>query len=56
MTKSGNPVMTAKPMASPLRAKPGPEVAVIPKEPAKDAPMAAVMAAISSSAWKVTTP
>ena len=35
---------------------PGPELDVTPSEPAKEAPMAAQMAAISSSAWKVMTP
>ena len=32
--------MTARPMASPLRARPGPDVEVTPSEPEKDAPMA----------------
>ena len=35
---------------------PGPEVVVMPSEPANDAPRAAPMPAISSSAWKVVTP
>ena len=35
---------------------PGPLVEVIASEPANDAPIAAPIAAISSSAWKVTTP
>ena len=48
--------MTASPKASPLRATPWPEVEVMAIEPPKAAPMAAQMAAISSSAWKVTTP
>ncbi len=47
---------TAKPSASVLRAMPGPEVVVMARAPAYDAPIAEVMAAISSSAWKVITP
>ena len=35
---------------------PGPEVVVTPRRPAKAAPMAAPMPAISSSAWNVVTP
>ena len=55
-TTSGSSTMTARPMASDLRAMPGPEEAVSPSAPPKEAPMAAPMAAISSSAWKVRTP
>ena len=47
---------TARPMASVLSAMPGPEVVVMARQPAKDAPITEVMAAISSSAWKVITP
>jgi hypothetical protein len=55
-TISGSSVITAKFMASDLRAMPGPEEAVTPRAPPKEAPIAAQTAAISSSAWKVTTP
>ena len=54
-TTSGSSVMTAKPMASDLRLMPGPDVVVTPSEPEKEAPMAELTPAISSSAWKVTT-
>ncbi len=53
---SGSSVATASPIASVLRAIPGPELDVTPRDPAYDAPIAAQAAAISSSAWKVTTP
>ena len=53
---SGSSVEIARPMASPLRAIPGPEVPVMPRVPAKEAPIAEQMAAISSSDWIVTTP
>ena len=43
-------------MASDLSAIPGPEVVVTPSAPPYEAPMAEVAPAISSSAWKVTTP
>ncbi len=43
-------------MASVLSAMPGPLEAVTPMAPPNAAPMAEVMAAISSSAWKVRTP
>ena len=43
-------------MVSDFSATPGPEVLVTPSEPAKDAPSAAPMPAISSSAWKVVMP
>jgi hypothetical protein len=42
-------------MASPLSAMPGPLEHVTPMAPPKEAPMAAVAAAISSSAWIVRT-
>ncbi len=53
---SGSSVATARPSASVLSATPAPELEVTPKAPANEAPMAEQMAAISSSAWKVTTP
>ena len=56
MTSSGSSVITARPMASDFSAMPGPEVVVTPRLPAKEAPMAAPMPAISSSAWNVVTP
>ena len=40
----------AKPIASPFNAKPGPDVVVIAKSPANEAPIADVTPAISSSA------
>ena len=46
----------ARPIASPLRAMPGPLEAVTPIAPPNAAPIAAQMAAISSSAWNVRTP
>ena len=49
-TTSGSSVITARPMASPLSARPGPDVPVTASWPAKLAPMAAQHAAISSSA------
>ena len=56
MTSSGSSVITARPMVSDFSARPGPEVVVTPSAPAKAAPRAAPMPAISSSAWKVVTP
>ena len=52
---SGSSAITASPMPSPLSAMPGPLEAVTPRAPPKDAPMAEVTAAISSSAWNVRT-
>src|SRR4029077_6707547 len=52
----GSSTATAKPMASVFKAIPGPEVVVIASAPEYEAPIADVMAAISSSAWKVRTP
>src|SRR5213075_256464 len=52
---SGSSVITARPIASVLRARPGPDDAVTPSEPANDAPIEAEIAAISSSAWNVVT-
>ena len=55
-TTSGSSVAIARPSISVLSAKPGPEVDVTPSAPAYAAPIAAPIAAISSSAWKVITP
>ena len=52
---SGSSVEMARPMASVLSAMPGPDDEVTPSDPPNEAPMAAQAAAISSSAWKVTT-
>ena len=52
----GSSVITARPIASPLSAMPGPLVAVTAMAPPNAAPMADVIAAISSSAWNVRTP
>ena len=46
----------ARPIASPFNANPGPEVVVMAKSPANEAPIAEVTPAISSSAWKAFTP
>ena len=56
MTSSGSSVITARPIASDFSAMPGPEVVVTPSCPQNDAPIAAPMPAISSSAWSVVTP
>jgi len=55
MITSGSSAITARPMPSCLRAIPGPEVPVAPMAPPNEAPIAAVTAAISSSAWKAVT-
>jgi hypothetical protein len=55
-TTSGSSSITARPIASDFSETPGPDVLVTPRLPAYDAPMAAPMPAISSSAWKVVTP
>ena len=52
----GSSVAMARPSISVLRAIPGPELDVTPRAPAYAAPIAAPIAAISSSAWKVRTP
>ena len=52
----GNSVIVARPIASPFKAIPGPLLAVTPNFPAKDAPIALTIPAISSSAWKVLIP
>jgi len=54
-TTSGSSAVTARPMPSLLSAMPGPLEAVTPIAPPKEAPIAAVTAAISSSAWIVRT-
>ena len=56
MMINGSSVMAARPMASALRATPGPLVPVRPIAPPKAAPMEDPTAEISSSAWKVLTP
>ncbi len=53
---SGSSRLTASPIVSALSAMPGPEEVVTPSAPPKEAPSAAPMPAISSSAWKVVTP
>ena len=55
MTIIGSSVITARPMPSPLSAMPGPLLAVTAIAPANAAPIVAVIAAISSSAWNVST-
>ena len=55
MITSGSSVMRARPIASVFRAMPGPLDPVMPRAPEKEAPMAAEIAAISSSAWNVVT-
>ena len=56
ITTRGSSTTTASPSASLFSASPGPLVPVSASEPPKAAPIAAPIAAISSSAWKVTTP
>ena len=56
ITSSGSSVITARPIVSDFSAMPGPDVVVTPSAPANDAPRAAPMPAISSSAWNVVTP
>ena len=53
---SGSSVITARPMVSDFSETPGPDVVVMPSAPPNDAPIAAPMPAISSSAWNVRTP
>ena len=55
-TTMGSSTITASPSDSLFRARPGPLVPVRPSDPPNAAPMAAPIAAISSSAWKVLTP
>ena len=47
----GVSVMAPKPMFSGIRLKPGPEVAVIERAPAQEAPSTEAMLASSSSIW-----
>ena len=56
MTSKGNSREMAKPIVSDLRSSPGPLVVVTPRDPAYEAPSAALTPAISSSAWNVRTP
>ncbi len=53
---SGSSSATASEMVSPLSATPGPVVVVTPSAPPYEAPSAAPIAAISSSACMVVTP
>ena len=53
---SGNSVITANPSASLFSERPGPEVVVMAKLPAKAAPIEVQIPAISSSACRVLTP
>ncbi len=53
---SGSSTDTARPTVSAFSNMPGPDVLVTLSEPPKEAPSAAPMAAISSSAWNVRTP
>ena len=50
ITTRGNSVIKVRPKNSPFKAIPGPEEAVTPSDPPKDAPSAAPIPAISSSA------
>ena len=54
--RSGSSSATARPTVSALSTMPGPAEAVTPRAPPNAAPSAAPIAAISSSAWNVTTP
>ena len=56
MEINGNSAMFAKPLVSVVRSIAGPDVAVHAKFPVKDAPIAELIPAISSSAWNVFTP
>jgi hypothetical protein len=53
---SGASTMIAYPIASCMREKPGPEVAVMASSPVSAAPMHAQIEAISSSIWTNTPP
>jgi hypothetical protein len=53
---NGSSRLTASPIVSALRARPGPLVLVTPRAPPKLAPSAMPTPAISSSAWMVMTP
>ena len=54
--QSGSSSAIARPTVSAFRTTPGPADAVTPSAPPNEAPIAAPTAAISSSAWNVTTP
>ena len=56
ITTSGSSTITARLDRLLLSAMPGPLVVVTPSAPPYAAPIAAQIAAISSSAWKVVTP
>src|SRR5919112_4166337 len=53
---SGSSSDTARPIVSDFSAMPGPDDVVTPSAPPNEAPSAAPMPAISSSAWNVVTP
>ncbi len=53
---SGSSVATASPIASVLSARPVPEVAMIPRQPAQEEQSAPQIAAVSRSAQKVIAP
>ena len=56
ITTNGSSRETARPIVSAFSAMPGPDDVVTPSAPPNEAPSAAPMPAISSSAWKVVTP
>ena len=56
ISRNGSSSETAREVASLFSATPGPDVVVMPRCPANDAPMASAAAAISSSACTVRTP
>ncbi len=56
MMISGSSTDTARPTVSALSSMPGPDVLVTASEPPNEAPSAAPMPAISSSAWNVVIP
>jgi hypothetical protein len=55
-TRSGSSSVIASPTVSAFSVTPGPAEVQTPSAPPKDAPSAAPIAAISSSAWNVRTP
>ncbi len=56
ITTTGISSTPARPIASVISAWPGPEVAVMARTPANEAPSVIVIAASSSSAWTATPP
>jgi hypothetical protein len=52
----GVSVIMAYPIFSCMRLKPGPDVAVIDREPPQEAPITADIAPISSSIWRYVPP